>query len=202
MRDDLAEIIQFAYAGAVVGPFAPPANVTLTGDQITYWGLAEPRPSIEELEAVGNSAEYWASVAGPLRSAAEAAVNAWANEAVMQLKILEPELFYVAMIANIALRLLEWNTLGKPEEVDPARFLVTIAEAQAYAETSAPGMTPADLLRLQEQKWGQMQQGFAAIVYQRRLALEQIKLAEPGENLGAELEAIIEQMKAGIAGQI
>jgi hypothetical protein len=130
-----------------------------------------------------------------LKAEAVAQVNTWANKRVMSLKILEPEMFYVAMVANVAFRLLEWNSLGKPEDVDPVRFIVTHAEAQAYSETSAPGMTPADLLRLQETRWNQMQQGFAAIVYKRRLALEKIKLAEPGEGLEAELAAAL----AGLA---
>jgi hypothetical protein len=68
------------------------------------------------------------------------------------LKILEPELFYVAMVSNVAFRLLEWNSLGKPTELDPARFMVTLAEAQAFAETSQPAMTATQLLSLQETK--------------------------------------------------
>lgn len=111
------------------------------------------------------------------------------------MKILEPELFYVAMVANVAFRLLEWNSLGKPEEVDPVRFVVTHAEVQAYSETSAPGMTPADLLRLQESRWNRMQQGFAAIVYKLRLALERIKLASVDENLPNVLAAVLVELE-------
>lgn len=126
-----------------------------------------------------------------LKVKAEAQVNFWANQAVMSLKILEPELFYVAMVSNIAFRLLVWNSLGKPEVPDPTRFVVTYSEAQAYSETSQPGMTAADLLRLQESRWTAMQTGFAAIVYKRRLALERIKLAQS--------EADIETALAGLA---
>ncbi len=158
--------------------------------EITWWGSAEPQPTQEELDAYAHSPEYLAVWGAERKRVAEAEVNAWANEQVMALKILEPELFYVAMVANVAFRLLEWNSLGKPEEVDPARFVVTHAEAQAYAESSQPGMTPADLLRLQEVKWNQMQQGFAAVVYKRRLTLERIKLAEVGPGLEAKLAAI------------
>lgn len=118
---------------------------------------------------------------------AESLVNTWANATVMALKIIEPELFYVAMVSNIAFRLLEWVQLGRPDEVDPGRFIVTASEAQAYAETSQPGMTPADLLRLQESRWTAMQQGFAAIVYKRRLALERIKLAVSEEEIASAL---------------
>ncbi|MCQ3978072.1 MAG: hypothetical protein DPW09_31995 [Anaerolineae bacterium] len=146
------------------------------------------------MDAFAASPEYLAAWGARLKAEAEKTVNDWANQAVMGLKILEPELFYVAMVSNIAFRLLEWSTLGKPEEVDPIRFVVTHAEAQAYSETSAPGMTPADLLRLQEQKWNQMQQGFAAIVYKRRVALEKIKLAQPGEGLEAELAAALAEL--------
>jgi hypothetical protein len=39
-----------------------------------------------------------------------------------------------------------------------------------------------------------MQQGFAALVYKRRLALEKIKLAPVGEGLEAELAAILAEL--------
>lgn len=159
--------------------------------EITWWGSSEPQPTQEELDAYAHSPEYLAVWGIERKRVAEAQVNLWANEAVMALKILEPELFYVAMVSNVAFRLLEWHSLGKPETIDPTRFIVTCAEAQAYAETSTPGMTPSDLLRLQEQKWTQMQQGFAAVVYKRRLALERIKLAEVGEGLETDLAAIL-----------
>jgi hypothetical protein len=164
-----------------------------SGPYIAVWNRPEPQPSWAELEAAWLA--WQAGAPDRAKAAAEAKVNAWANQMVMSLKILEPELFYVAMVSNIAFRLLEWNSLGKPEEVDPVRFIVTHAEAQAYAETSAPGMTPADLLRLQESRWNQMQQGFAEVVYKRRLALEKIKLAQPGENLEAELAAILAELQ-------
>lgn len=161
---------------------------------ISLWLLPDPQPAMEELDKYAASPEYLAAWGAKLKAEAECQVNEWANQAVMAMKILEPELFYVAMVSNVAFRLLEWNTLGKPEEVDPARFVVTHSEAQAYSETSAPGMTPADLLRLQESRWHQMQQGFAAIVYKRRKALEKIKLAQPGQELEAELTAILAEL--------
>lgn len=68
--------------------------------------------------------------------------------------------------------------------------MVTYAEAQAYAETSQPEMTPADLLRLQETRWIAMQQGFAAIVYKRRLALERIKLATSEAEIASALSGL------------
>lgn len=177
------------------GTFTPPDNSDIPlVPVITLWNLPDPQPTLAELDEYAVSPEFLAAWGGRLKAEAERQVNDWANQAVMALKILEPELFYVAMVSNIAFRLLEWNTLGKPEVVDPVRFVVTHAEAQAYAETSAPGMTPADLLRLQEQKWNQMQQGFAAIVYKRRLALEKIKLAQVGEGLEVELAAVLAEL--------
>jgi hypothetical protein len=118
----------------------------------------------------------------------------------MAYHILEPELFYVAMIANIAFRLLEWTQLGKPETVDPLRFMVTHSEAQAYSETTVPEMTSADLLHLQEQRWLQMQQGFAGIVYVRRLILGQIELAPVDENLPAALAGLIASLDPLLQG--
>jgi hypothetical protein len=161
---------------------------------ISLWLLPDPQPTMEELHEYAISPEFLAAWGAKLKAEAERRVNDWANQSVMALKILEPELFYVAMVSNIAFRLLEWNSLGKPEEVDPIGFVVTHAEAQAYSETSVPGMTPADLLRLQESRWHQMQQGFAAIVYKRRKALEKIKLAQPGQELEAELTAILAEL--------
>lgn len=161
---------------------------------ITLWTLPDPPPTFAELDAYAESPEYLATWGAKLKAEAEAQVNDWANQSVMTLKILEPELFYVAMVSNVAFRLLEWNSLGKPEEVDPVRFVVTHAEAQAYRETSAPGMTPADLLRLQESRWNQMQQGFATIVYKRRLALEKTKLAPVDESLSDALAAILAEL--------
>ncbi|MBE7474347.1 MAG: hypothetical protein HS114_34890 [Anaerolineales bacterium] len=186
------------------GPFESGQNFELTSvpDEvgvyqtvISLWTLAAPQPTLAELDEYAASPEYLAARGAKLKAEAEKTVNDWANQAVMALKILEPELFYVAMVSNIAFRLLEWNTLGKPEEVDVMRFVVTHAEAQAYSETSAPGMTPADLLRLQESRWNQMQQGFAAIVYKRRLALEKIKLAPVDENLPDAMAAILAELE-------
>lgn len=180
------------------GVLIPPDNSNLPIiARITMWELPDPQPTLEELEAYAATPEFQETRAIPLKAAAEARVNEWANQMVMAYKILEPELFYVAMVANVAFRLLEWNNLGKPEEVDPTRFIVTHAEARAYREAHAgqgdaeETMTPADLLRLQEERWNQMQQGFAAIVEKRRLALEKIKLAQPGESLPDALVAIL-----------
>lgn len=127
----------------------------------------------------------------------EKIVNRWANQTVVSLKILEPELFYVAMVANIAFRLLEWSNLGKPQTgLDSNRFMVTYAETQAFAETSLPGLTVGGMLAIQESKWMEMQQGFAGIVYKRRKALEQIKLAPNDENLDATLEQIVADLES------
>ncbi|MCL4301142.1 MAG: hypothetical protein KJ077_35750 [Anaerolineae bacterium] len=199
---DYFEVIQTLYPAAILD-IAGEGNVglTTTGEPpdlvtvISKWTLPDPQPAIEELDAYAASPEYRTAWGARLKAEAEAQVNQWANEIVVRLKIIEPELFYVAMVSNIAFRLLEWNSLGQPEAVDPARFIVTHSEAAAYAETSAPGMTPAGLLRLQESRWTAMQQGFAAIVYQRRLALERIKLAPVDENLPAALAGVLTQMR-------
>jgi hypothetical protein len=202
MTTDYNTIIKTKYPAAR-GPFEPGQNFELTSTpdeagvyqtSITLWTLPDPQPTMAELEAYAASPDYLAAWGAKLKAEAETQVNDWANQSVMALKILEPELFYVAMVSNVAFRLLEWNQLGKPEEVDPMRFVVTHSEAQAYSETSVPGMTPADLLRLQESRWHQMQQGFAAIVYKRRKALEKIKLAQPGQELEAELTAILAEL--------
>jgi hypothetical protein len=135
------------------------------------------------------------------KAAAEEQITRWTNQTILALKMLEPELFYVAMLSNIAFGLLDWSAQGRPDEPDPVRHVVTYAEAQAYREAHAgtgnpeEAMTAKDLLLLQETRWNEMQQGFAAIVYQRRLALEKIKLAQPGENLEAELAVILAELR-------
>lgn len=198
-----ADIIKAKYPEAR-GNFEPGTNFEVAkslddeGHERHYfllWNVpGHEQPTFAELNAYGASPEYLAAWGARLKAEAEAEVNKWANAMVVAMKIIEPELFYVAMVSNIAFRLLEWSTLGKPEEVDPVRFVVTHTEAQAYSETSAPGMTPTDLLRLQESRWNQMQQGFAAIVYKRRLALEKIKLAQVDEGLEVELAAALAEL--------
>jgi hypothetical protein len=134
------------------------------------------------------------------KAAAEEQVNRWTNQTILALKMLEPELFYVAMVSNIAFGLLDWNAQGRPDEPDPVRNVVTYSEVQGYREAHAgtgnpeEAMTVKDLLLLQEQRWGQMQQGLATIVYMRRLALEKIKLTQPGESLQEELAAILAEL--------
>lgn len=191
------DLVQLPYVDPETGEVVVPDNSGVPIiPVITLWLLSDPQPTFAELDEYAVSPEYLATWGAKVKAGAEVQVNAWANAMVVAMKIIEPELFYVAMVSNIAFRLLEWNQLGQPDEVNPARFVVTHAEAQAYAETSQPLMTPAGLLRLQEQKWNQMQQGFAVIVYKRRLALEKIKLAQVGEGLEDELAAVL----AGLEG--
>ncbi|MCK6625503.1 MAG: hypothetical protein L6R45_10045 [Anaerolineae bacterium] len=198
-----ADIIKAKYPEAR-GNFEPGTNFEVAkslddeGHERHYfllWNVpGHEQPTFAELDAYAAGPEYLAAWGAKLKTEAEAEVNKWANAMVVAMKIIEPELFYVAMISNIAFRLLEWNTLGKPETVDPQRFIVTHMEAQAYSETSAPGLTPTQLLAMQETKWGQMQQGFGMIVYKRRKALEKIKLAQVGEGLEAELAAALAEL--------
>lgn len=162
---------------------------------IFYWNVpGVPEPTITELEKFAASPEYLILWGKKLKREAEIEVNQWVNTQVIALKILEPEIFYTAMVSNIAFSLLAWNAQGRPEELDPTQFIVTCAEAQAYAESSTPAMTPATLLRLQEEKWIQMQHGFATVVYKRRLALEKIKLATVDETLESVLAAILAEL--------
>jgi hypothetical protein len=189
------EIIKAKYPGAVCPFDGGIANFDVLdrgedGIDIYLWLLSDPKPTVEELIEYANSPAYLAVWGAKLKAEADSQVNTWANQKVMDYHILEPELFYVAMISNIAFRLLEWTQLGKPAQVDPLRFMVTYAEAQAYSETTMPGMTAADLLRLQETRWLQMQQGFAGIVYVRRLVLGQIELAAVDEELPAALASL------------
>lgn len=197
---DLADSQQEQYFRLVSGPpIDDPLGEFKT--RIVSWNLPAPQPSIAELEAYAQTPAYWERLGSRLKTQAEIQVNAWANEKVMTLKILEPELFYVAMVANVAFRLLDWNMSGRPESLDVSRFLVTHSEAQAYREahagkgTAEESITALDLLRIQEGRWLQMQQVFASVVFERRLALEKIKLATVGEGLEAELDAILDGLQ-------
>lgn len=199
-------IIKAKYPAAR-GPFEPGQNYEIVFryddetsqhvPEFRLWLLLDPQPTFAELDAYAASPEYLAAWGARLKAGAEAEVNAWANRKVMAYKILEPELFYTAMVSNIAFTLLEWNNSGRPTEPDPTRFITTYAEAQAYREAHAgqgdfeETITVQQLLMLQETRWTQMQNGFAAIVFTRRLALEKIKLATVDETLPDALAAIL-----------
>lgn len=160
----------------------------LTCDGITYDGTLE-----ECLQAISNQLDNPAQ----LKEWAIGYVNQWANKRVMDMHILEPELFYVAMVSNVAFRLLEWHAEGEPQELDSARYIITHSEAQAYREAHAghgtpeETLTPYQLINIQDGRWSQMQAAFASIVFDRRFALETIKLAPPGPDLPDRLSEIL-----------
>lgn len=164
---------------------------------ISLWLLPDPQPTLAELEEYAESAEYLAAWGARLKAKAETQVNAWANQKVIEFKILVNELFYVSMIANIGFLNTKWVQLGRPAELDPLAFVCIHSEAQAYRDAHVgqadfeSQMTPYQLAGVQEAKWQDMQNGFAGIVYARRLALEQIKLAPITEGLEALLADIV-----------
>ncbi|MBE7553773.1 MAG: hypothetical protein HS126_22130 [Anaerolineales bacterium] len=86
---------------------------------IERWDIPSPQPTIAELEAYAASPEYLAAWSSRLKAEAEVQVNAWANQKVIEFKILIDELFYVAMIANIGFLSQKWVRLGRPAELDP-----------------------------------------------------------------------------------
>lgn len=170
------------------------------GIDIYLWLLPDPKPTVEELVEYAASPEYLAVVAGRLKTAAEAQVNAWANAKVIEFKILIDELFYVAMIANIGFLNTKWIQLGRPADLDPLAFVCIHSEAQAYRDAHIgladfeSQISAYQLAGVQEAKWQDMQNGFAGIVYARRLALEQIKLAQINEGL----ETLLADIVAGL----
>lgn len=131
------------------------------------------------------------------KALAEKQVNVWANAKVMEFGILVDELFYTAMVANIGFLSTRWVRYGRPVDLDPLEFVCIHAEAQAYRDSHAglgdveSQMSPFNLATVQEARWQDMQNGFAPIVYTRRLALEQIKLRPADETLPAALEALV-----------
>jgi hypothetical protein len=167
---------------------------------VERWDIPYPQPTIAELDAYAASPEYLAAWGAKLKVEAEAQVNTWANQKVIEFKILIDELFYVAMIANIGFLSTKWGRLGRPTELDPLEFVCIHSEAQAYRDShvglgdAESQMSAYALAGVQEAKWQDMQNGFAGIVYARRLALEQIKLAPVGEGL----EALLADMVAGL----
>ncbi len=174
-----------------------------TGEYYTFislWLLPELQPTMEELDEYAASPEFLAVWGAKLKAAAEAQINAWANAKVIEFKILIDELFYVAMIANIGFLNTKWIQLGRPTDLDPLAFVCIHSEAQAYRDAHVgladfeSQMTPYQLAAVQEAKWQDMQNGFAGIVYTRRLALEQIKLAPVSEGL----ESLLADIVAGL----
>lgn len=199
---DYLGLVQTKYnLNTVFGPNGQPLVALAYDEQgqlfIERWDIPSPQPTIAELEAYAASPEYLAAWSSRLKAEAEVQVNAWANQKVIEFKILIDELFYVAMIANIGFLSQKWVRLGRPAELDPLEFVCIHAEAQAYRDSHAgrgdaeSQITPYQLAGVQEQRWQEMQNGFAGIVYARRLALEQIKLAPVSEGLESLLADII-----------
>ncbi|MCL4303999.1 MAG: hypothetical protein KJ077_50410 [Anaerolineae bacterium] len=167
---------------------------------ISLWLLPDPQPTMEELDEYAASPEFLAAWGARLKAEAEAQTNAWANAKVIEFKILIDELFYVAMIANIGFLSQKWVRYGRPTELDPLEFVCIHSESQAYRDShvglndAESQMTAYQLAGVQEAKWQDMQNGFAGIVYARRLALEQIKLAPITEGL----ESLLSDIVAGL----
>lgn len=183
------------------GVFHPPDNSGVPIiPVITFWLLADPQPTIAELDEYAASPEFLAAWGAKLKAQAEVRVNAWANQKVIDLKILIDELFYVAMIANIGFLSQKWVRLGRPTELDSLEFVCIHSESQAYRDShvglndAEAQMSAYQLAGVQEARWQDMQNGFAGIVYARRLVLEQIKLAQVNEGL----EALLADMVAGL----
>lgn len=183
------------------GTFTPPDNSDIPlVPVITLWDLPYPQPTIEELDAYVAGPEYLAEWGARLKTTAEAQVNAWANAKVIEFKILVDELFYVAMVANIGFLNTKWIQLGRPQTLDPLAFVCIHSEAQAYRDAHVglsdfeSQMSAYQLAGVQETKWQEMQNGFAGIVYARRLALERIKLAP----VTADLEALLANIVADL----
>lgn len=146
-------------------------------------------------------AVFLAHLAGPedfesKRAWALSQVDNWAEAQLLALGVFTPYLFYILKVANIALLLLDWKTQGEPENVDPVVFAVIHSEAAAYRDAHAgrgdvfENMSPADLLRVQQERRNQMQHALVPIDYGRRLALEKIALAGSVEQIAAALAGL------------
>ncbi len=126
-----------------------------------------------------------------LQAWATAEINRQAQEEVIRRGILTDQLFFVANVSDIGFLLTEWRGEGRPADPDPVKYYRAHREAAAYTETSDPTMTPAKMLTIWEAQWNWMRQAFADLNYERRLALERIKLAQSETKIAlvlAELE--------------
>jgi hypothetical protein len=195
------DLVQLPYVDEETGQVVVPDNSGVPiVPVITLWQLPDPQPTIAELDEYAASASYLASWGTKVKAGAEVQINAWANAKVIEFKILIDELFYVAMIANIGFLNTKWIQLGRPTNLDPLAFVCIHSEAQAYRDAHVgqadfeSQISAYQLAGVQEAKWQDMQNGFAGIVYARRLALEQIKLAQISEGL----EALLADIVAGL----
>lgn len=202
---DYLGIIQAKYnLSTILDESGTPLTTLAYDDQgqlfIERWDIPYPQPTIAELDEYAASPEYLAAWGARLKAMAEMQVNAWANAKVIEFKILIDELFYVAMIANIGFLNTKWIQLGRPADLDPLAFICIHSEAQAYRDAHAglgdfeAQMSAYQLAGVQEARWQDMQNGFAGIVYARRLALEQTKLAPISEGL----ESLLTDIVAGL----